>query len=92
MQSQRAIKSSMTHSRGYRPEFHPTPLTLRQDDTTSASLAPRSNDMGISHNFSRPIYPANALSVTHVHSESIEKSKRLAQPHFALQTIRPQKA
>ena len=48
--------------------------------------------MGISHNFSRPIYPANALSVTHVHSESIEKSKRLAQPHFALQTIRPQKA
>ena len=25
-----------------------TPLTSRQDDTTSVSLAPRSNDMGIS--------------------------------------------
>ena len=38
------------------------------------------------------IYPANALSVTYVHSESIKLSIDLAQPYFALQTIRPQKA
>ena len=48
--------------------------------------------MGISQKKSRTIYPANALSVTHVHSESIETSNNLAQPNFALQNIRPQKA
>ena len=36
--------------------------------------------MGISLKKVGSIYPANALSVTHVHSESIELSKGLAQP------------
>ena len=48
--------------------------------------------MGISLKKVASIYPANALSVTHVHPESIIMSSDLAQPQFALQTIRPQKA
>ena len=38
------------------------------------------------------VYPTNALSVNKVHPESIQISNTLAQPHFALQSIRPQKA
>ena len=36
--------------------------------------------MGISLKKVGSIYPANALSVTHVHSESIRQSTSLAQP------------
>ena len=48
--------------------------------------------MGINRKNVGVVYPTNALSVTHVHSESIEISNTRAQPLFALPNIRPQKA